>query len=67
MQAVDLPTSTVDDEQGRVEMRRATEALDAGLPEHEAWLFARNGCDIGLLRRLVEQKCPVQYLTRLIT
>jgi hypothetical protein len=49
-----------------VRHRRKQEALDAGLSESEAQVFAENGEDVGLLRKLVRDGCPAHLIGRLV-
>lgn len=58
---MDVPLDTAlpyDDEATEILRRRYHEAVDAGLSVHEARIFARNGEDVGVLRRLIAGGCP---------
>jgi len=54
------------DEQARVRRRRYWEALDSGLTTVEARLFAESEADIGELRRLVKDGCPLETIRRIV-
>ncbi len=56
----------VKDEQARVRRRRYWEALDAGLTEVEARLFSESPADIGELRRLVKDGCPLETIRKIV-
>ncbi len=56
----------VHDEQARVRRRRYWEALEAGLTEVEARLFAESPADVGELRRLVKDGCPLETIRRIV-
>jgi hypothetical protein len=47
-------------------LRRTREALVAGLSLAEARAFAHSGVDIGQLRRLVAEACPLELLRRIV-
>lgn len=59
----DLPYA---DEEIEVLRRRYHEAVDAGLSVHEARIFARNGEDVGVLRRLIADGCPVTLIALIV-
>lgn len=50
----------------RVRSRRYWEALDAGLSDPEARLFADSDVDVGELRRLVEKGCGPELIARIV-
>ena len=54
------------DEMAEVLRRRRREALEAGLSQVEARLWAESDRDIGELRRLVEAGCPPELLARVL-
>lgn len=64
----DLPTQALpfDDELLEVRRRRYHEAVEAGLTIAEARIFAHNGEDVGLLRRLVAAGCPEALIARIV-
>lgn len=50
----------------RVRRRRYQEAIDAGLGCAEAAIFADNGEDIGLLRRLIRDGCDPALIAAIV-
>ena len=54
------------DEERDVFLNRSAEAIRAGLSVDEARAFAHSGVDIGLLRRLVAEACPVELIRRIV-
>ena len=54
------------DEQKAVWAQRYKEARDAELTVVEAELFADSDADIGELRRLVKDGCPVEAIRRIV-
>lgn len=50
----------------RVRRRRYREAIDAGLGCAEAAIFADNGEDVGLLRRLVRDGCDPTLIASIV-
>jgi len=66
MPEADVHTADLADEQRQVDMRRYQEAFDAGLSHEEASAWAFSGEDVGLLRRLVADRCPPRLLARIL-
>lgn len=60
------PTPAICDEQIAVLERRFLEARRAGLSHTDARRFAEGACDVGVLRRLVADGCPVVLLARIV-
>lgn len=54
------------DELLEVLRRRYTEARRAGLTIVEARLFSESDRDVGELRRLVDARCPVETIRRIV-
>ncbi len=54
------------DERERVRRRRYWEALEAGMTSPEARLFAESPADVGELRRLVKDGCPLETIRRIV-
>jgi len=59
-------TADISDEQLEVLRRRYTEARRAGLTIAEATLYAESDADVGELRRLVRDGCPVETLRAIV-
>ena len=66
MAKADPEPAVVSDELARVLRRRYWEALEAGLTEVEARLFAESDADVGELRRLVKDGCPLETIRRIV-
>lgn len=58
--------AAIQDEGVEVYRRRYHEARRAGLTMVEAQLFADSATDIGLLRRLVKDGCPVDLIREIV-
>jgi hypothetical protein len=54
------------DEDREVFLNRSAEAIRAGLSVDEARAFAHSGVDIGLLRRLLAEQCPLALIRRIV-
>lgn len=65
---LDLPEQDepLNEESLEVRRRRYHEALDAGLSALEARIFADNGQDVGVLRRLVAGGCPPRLIALIV-
>jgi len=63
---MDDAEADISDEQLEVLRRRYTEARRAGLTIAEATLFAESDADVGELRRLVRDGCPVETLRLIV-
>lgn len=60
------PEVVMDDEQVRVGRRRYEEAIEAGLSVAEAMIFADNGEDVGMLRKLVKAGCDPKTIALIV-
>lgn len=54
------------DEERQVLLSRSAEAIRAGLSIDEARAFAHSGVDVGVLRKLVSEGCPVDLIRRIV-
>lgn len=54
------------DELEQTVQNREREALDAGLSSADAFAFAHNDVDVGLLRLCVAGGCPVELLGKIV-
>lgn len=54
------------EEEQEIIIRRTLEAADAGFTLGEARVFAHSDADIGLLRRLVAEGCPIELMRRIL-
>ncbi len=66
MAKTELEPAVKPNEAERVRRRRYWEALDAGLTSPEARLFSESPADIGELRRLVKDGCPLETIRRIV-
>jgi hypothetical protein len=54
------------EERDEVLRRRYQEALQAGMKDKDADLFARSDVDVGELRRVVRKGCPKRLIAKLV-
>lgn len=66
MPDADLEETEVSDEQRQVDMWRKRQALQAGLTPLEARIWAESEADVGTLRRLVKDGCPVRLIREIV-
>ena len=61
-----MESADISDEKLEVGRRRYQEARDAGLTIAESMIFADSDADIGVLRKLVKDGCPVELVREIV-